>query len=95
MFRRFRNGIAHEDIIARADETLDGTPLLQPVMKDGKRLSPPTPLAQLRAGCAAALAKLPKPVLALGPTAPRYPVHISDELGREEQEVIRRVSQAG
>jgi nicotinate phosphoribosyltransferase len=95
VFRRFRNDIAHEDVIARADETLDGTPLLKPVMKDGKRLSPPTPLAQLRAGCAAALAKLPKPILALQPAAPRYPVHISDALAQEEQEIIRRVSQSG
>ncbi|MBN8441357.1 MAG: nicotinate phosphoribosyltransferase [Thauera sp.] len=76
--------LAH-DVVALADEPpphAGALPLLQPVMRGGKRLAPPEPLADLRAHAAAELARLPDALRTFDPAPPAepYPVRISVRL---------------
>lgn len=66
------------DLVALRGEAVRGRgePLLQPVMRGGRRLAPAEPLAALRAHAAAELARLPEALRAIAPAAP-YPVEIS------------------
>lgn len=57
-----------------------GEPLLQPVMRAGRRLAPLPTLAQGRAHCAAELARLPAALRCLPRAAQPYPVEISAAL---------------
>jgi nicotinate phosphoribosyltransferase len=68
------------DRIARFDEPAAGEPLLVEVMRAGRRLEPPAPLAQLRARCRDELRSLPPAQRELGPGAGPYPVSVSDTL---------------
>ena len=68
-----------EDHLAMEDESLPGEPLLKPCMRQGKRLSPPASLDQLRTHAARQLDQLPKVLRSLKP-APVYPVHISQKI---------------
>jgi nicotinate phosphoribosyltransferase len=92
VFRRV--GSAAGDVIARAEEAIEGQPLLQPVMQGGRRLRPRPTLAQGRAEAAAAVALLPAAVRALSPARPAYPVAISAGLAALEAEVRDRIIQA-
>lgn len=75
------DGRFDHDLIALEDEPIDGgKPLLQPVMKDGKRLAAPEPLADLRARCRDGLAALPVELQELTEVTDPYPVEISDPL---------------
>jgi len=60
------------DTVTLVDEIQEGTPLIQPVMRGGKRVAPPSPLARLREQAISELAKLPKPLQQLeeGKTIP-------------------------
>lgn len=60
------------DTVTLVDEVQEGTPLIQPVMRGGKRVAPPSPLARLREQAISELAKLPKPLQQLeeGKTIP-------------------------
>ena len=68
-----------EDLLTLEHEAQSGEALLQPVMRGGRRLTPPTPLAQLRAYAATQLARLPEPLRRLR-GAPAYPVKITPAL---------------
>ncbi|ATE58966.1 nicotinate phosphoribosyltransferase [Thauera sinica] len=87
-------GRPQRDLIALADEPAPpgGFPLLQPVMRGGRRLAPPEPLAGLRAHAAAELARLPAPLREPGPAAeaPPYPVEVSDGLRTLARELDAR-----
>jgi nicotinate phosphoribosyltransferase len=63
------------DVIALEDDPAPpgAVPLLEPVMKEGRRLTPPRPLAEIRQEAAAKIAQLPAAVRALHAPAP-YPV---------------------
>ncbi len=77
VYRRFdNNGRMMRDVIALDDETLDGVPLLEIVMRDGRRIEPATPLEALRARAAKSLKSLPDPLRDLFAKQP-YPVEIS------------------
>ncbi len=77
----------HHDLIARANENYpDGAPLLQPVMRDGRRLDPRPSLAEIRSSTLASLECLPERYHALQ-DPPRYPVAISSALERLLEEV--------
>jgi len=92
VFRRFAGDNAVGDVIARADESLDGEPLLQPVMRAGRRLACASPpLDELRAHCHAATQRMPAAVRALEPGEPRYAVEISAALDRYRDEVTQSV----
>lgn len=82
VFRRCgADGYWREDVIGLADETLEGEPLLVPVMRRGERSAPPgvAELGAARERCAAGLARLPAAQRALEP-AEAYPVRLSARL---------------
>ena len=85
----FASGNLDEQRIARllADAAGDGEPLLQPVMRAGRRLPSSGTLAQARTRCAAQLARLPEALRALETVASPYPVEISDTLRALAREV--------
>lgn len=68
-----------EDVIGHRGETADGEPLLQCVMRDGKRSAPSTSLAQARDFCADQVDRLPKQYRRLR-DPDEYPVHLTPEL---------------
>jgi nicotinate phosphoribosyltransferase len=82
IFRVEEGGRALRDIIARVGETLPGRALLEPVMRQGRRLSPVPALAEVRAYARGEIAKLPEAVRTLAPADPPYPVTMSSELER-------------
>ena len=95
VFRQIENGVAVRDVLATADESLDGRPLLQPVMTGGQRIDETRPtLNAIREHAARTLAELPKQVRGLAPAAPLYPVAISDGL-REAADALARRLEAG
>jgi len=80
VFRTFdAQGKMQEDHLAIEDESLPGEPLLKPCMRQGKRLSPPAPLEQLRTHAARQLDQLPKTLRSLKQES-SYPVHISQKI---------------
>jgi nicotinate phosphoribosyltransferase len=88
VFRRYDNGVAVGDTIARHDEILPGEPLLACVMQDGRCLpAGRVDTAAARAHAAAQLARLPAALRALE-TAKPYPVDISPALGAARQALI-------
>ena len=83
------------DIVSMADEHPPGgnwEPLLQPVIRRGRRLAPPEPLAALRTHAASELARLPAALRDLGPAAAErpYPVAISASLQALAREIDAR-----
>jgi nicotinate phosphoribosyltransferase len=81
VFREHIDGAISGDVIALAAEDLPGTPLLQPVMVDGRRT--PAGLRSLqdaRQHLRAELARLPSHLQSLAPASPAYTVRLSDGL---------------
>jgi nicotinate phosphoribosyltransferase len=78
------------DSVRLADETGVGTPLLECVMRDGRRIAPSPSLARVRAHCHVQLEALPAELKALEPPWPRYPVSISPAVRLLADEVDRR-----
>lgn len=95
VFRGISSGSAAGDVIARHDETLPGTPLLEPVMRGGERLHPPEPVATIRARCLHEIARLPAPLRAPAPADPPYPVTISPALQADETRARAAATGAG
>ncbi|MDF0674292.1 MAG: nicotinate phosphoribosyltransferase [Nitrospira sp.] len=82
------DGRLDHDIVTTHDDQLPGEPLLQLVMKNGRRLAHPPGLAELRRHAAARLEQLPEPLRALE-TVPAYDVRISPALQSLAQTVDR------
>ncbi|MGH7481864.1 MAG: nicotinate phosphoribosyltransferase [Longimicrobiales bacterium] len=81
VFRVEEAGVAVRDIIARADESLPGRPLLEPVMRRGRRLpAGKVELEAARAYAAERIASLPDRLRGIGPPEPAYPVEVSPRL---------------
>ena len=75
VFRVEENGRAVRDVIARAEETLPGRPLLRPVMRGGRRLPEGTiDLHAARTHAQEEIARLPEHIRAIVPTERRYPL---------------------
>ncbi|HEX7121274.1 MAG TPA: nicotinate phosphoribosyltransferase [Gemmatimonadaceae bacterium] len=92
IFRRERDGQAVGDVIARAQESLDGRPLLRQVMKGGEPLPEALEsLETIRARAADELACLPERLRAQAQVQP-YPVVVSEELAEYAREVRRHVA---
>jgi nicotinate phosphoribosyltransferase len=90
VFRFVRDGKFNHDVIARADEVFpEATPLLGPVMRDGRRVAPLASSAELRARTLRNLERLPDAYHALS-GAPAYPVAKSPALVRLLEEVRER-----
>jgi len=80
------------DVIGRAEEALPGRPLLHRVMRRGRRIAPPEPLAAARSRASDELSRLPGPVLGLPPADPQFPVRVSERLQSYTRELSRRVA---
>src|SRR5579864_7485423 len=92
---RFANraGKWRKDLIALANESHPtASPLLVPVMLQGKRLAPPEPLTAARSRCIESLKQLPARLLSIQHAAP-YPVRYSQPLKNLLQKVRRRIAQ--
>jgi len=80
----------HHDLIARATEDFpDGEPLIQPVMRNGRRLEPRPTINEDRARTLESLGRLPEGYQSLH-DGPRYPVAHSVALDRLLEEVRRQ-----
>jgi nicotinate phosphoribosyltransferase len=83
-------GIAELDILACDDERLPGRPLLEQVMKSGRRVArPAVTLDAARARARDELDRLPRRLRGLAPAEP-YRVEISAQLAQSRDTVQRR-----
>jgi nicotinate phosphoribosyltransferase len=81
VFRSFDAGRMVHDVIARADEELAGEPLLEPVMRGGRRLAAGgISLEGARARAREQLGRLPDRLLGIEPGDLEYPVSFSPAL---------------
>ena len=81
------------DVLSLEGDTQAGTPLIEPVMKDGRRLRPPPSLADIRALAAHELERLPQPLRDLVPQA-HYPVTVADALVQLAAGVDERIAKS-
>jgi nicotinate phosphoribosyltransferase len=81
VYRRYdADGRLAGDLVALESEAVDRgrwQPLLEPVMRAGRRIAPAEPLAALRQHAAAELDRLPEALRSLEPATVPYPVEIS------------------
>jgi nicotinate phosphoribosyltransferase len=80
VFRLSEGGEMSRDVIDVSGEEPGGEPLLQPVMRGGKRLSERAPLERLRSEALGRLDRLPARLRSLEPADPPYPVEIGQRL---------------
>jgi nicotinate phosphoribosyltransferase len=74
------------DVLSLENDHQVGEPLIQPFMKDGRRIRATEPLNKLREHALEQIKRLPKPLRALE-HGPEYPVDVSDAIRRLAQEV--------
>lgn len=91
VYRLHRGGRAHEDVIARRDERIDGVPLLEPYLRDGRSVRTRESLEQTRERARTALAALPDEIRSLRKHEAGYPVRLSRALEEHREAVRRRV----
>jgi nicotinate phosphoribosyltransferase len=92
VWRRFgADGRMAGDTLSVEGDTQPGEPLIEAVMRVGRRLDPPRPLADIRAHAARDLERLPEALRSLDVSAP-YPVALADALRRLSDEVDRRAA---
>ena len=90
VWRISEGGEPVRDVVALHDETIDGEPLLRPVMRGGRRLAAGrVTLDEARAHARAQRDRLPARLRGLAAAEPPYVVEISDGL-RAEYERLRR-----
>ncbi|HRH81485.1 MAG TPA: nicotinate phosphoribosyltransferase [Thiobacillaceae bacterium] len=90
VYRRYGDdGRTAGDVLTTADDLLPGRPLLEPVMRAGRRLAAPPPLAALREYAQAELVALPEVLRGLD-QAEAYPVTVAEPLRRLADAVDRR-----
>ncbi|MFN3745854.1 MAG: nicotinate phosphoribosyltransferase [Hyphomicrobiaceae bacterium] len=80
------DGLMVRDVLSLAGDRQEGAPLLQCVMRGGRRVVPPVPLAEVRTHAARNLAQLPGSLRRLEADA-LFPVEISDALRRYTENV--------
>ena len=81
MFRRYTpDGCMQSDWLTEENDPAQGEPLLELVMKNGRRIAPPESLAVVRERAAADLARLPDRLRTLAPADPPYPVEVAPRL---------------
>jgi len=90
VYRRYDGaGRMESDLLTLADDVQDGDPLIEQVMRSGKRLSPALPLAKLRERALMELSRLPEKLRTIEP-AEQYPVAVSPSLRELAREVDER-----
>lgn len=77
---RQTSGELRGDWLALATESGCGEPLLQQVMRDGRRIAPSPALAQVRQFCRGRVAELPEAVRELHAQGAAFPVGVSQEV---------------
>ena len=82
------------DTLSLESETVPDEPLIQPVMRDGRRLGPGPALAAIRAHAARELGRLPEAQRQLEPGA-LYPVHVTPKLVALAAEVDAQIARQG
>lgn len=93
VWRQFgADGKMSQDVISLENDTVAGTPLLQPVMRNGKRLERRPPLDEIRPRAKQNLDMLPGDLRQLN-TGVVYPTHISDALVSLANDIDRRIAQ--
>lgn len=94
VFRHFDGAAATHDVLGLSDEPSAGQPLLEPLMRDGKRLpAGRRPLDGIRAHADRALATLPARLRSLDPATPPYQVEITPALQEAAARTRRRLEQ--
>jgi nicotinate phosphoribosyltransferase len=92
VWRRYgADGRMTDDLLGLESSRGDGEPLLQPVMKDGRRLEASPPIEQARQRVKRGLECLPEPLRRLD-TGATYHVEVAAELKALAAEVDRRMS---
>jgi nicotinate phosphoribosyltransferase len=92
VWRRYApSGAMIADMLSLESDRQEGEPLLQPVMRQGRRLGLKPSLADIRARAAAELANLPRALQQLEPERV-YPVRIGESLIVLTAEVDRRIA---
>jgi nicotinate phosphoribosyltransferase len=82
------------DILSLEGHNKSGEPLLQPVMRNGRRLRPAESLEAIRQRVKRELDRLPEPLRNLAPST-TYPVEVADELIDLAKDVDRRLQARG
>jgi nicotinate phosphoribosyltransferase len=93
VFRVEEDGVAVRDVIARAEESGPGRPLLRPVMRGGRPVE--ASLDDARRHAAVELEKLPARIRSLEPADPPYPVTVSAALAGFQHTLARRMDPNG
>jgi nicotinate phosphoribosyltransferase len=105
VFRVEEDGVAVRDVIARAEESGPGRPLLRPVMRGGRRVEAEAgagtgrhpergtgaSLDDARRHAALELGKLPARIRSLEPADPPYPVSVSEALAGLQETIARHM----
>ncbi len=86
------SGVITGDVLTLEDDPQPGRPLIQPVMRNGKRLRDPETLDEIRRRAADELARLPSPLRRLE-HAPPYPVVVAPALRELAMAVDRELIQ--
>ena len=96
VYRRFdSDGRMAGDVLTTLDDVPCGTPLLMPVMREGRRLANPAKLDDLRKNATDAMLTLPDQLRGLAPSPSPYSVEVSGPLKRLADEVdLRHASEA-
>lgn len=87
------DGTYQRDLVIRGDEQAPGTPLLQPVMRDGQRLPEASPsLERIRSHARQTHEGLPAALRRLEAAPAPYPVAVSEDLEKTAQALRQRLS---
>jgi nicotinate phosphoribosyltransferase len=93
VWRRYGlDGRIVRDVLSVEGDDQMGEPLIHPVMRGGRPITPRHTLAEIRARAARDLERLPEPLRRLQPGA-SCPVEVADALRRLAAEVDRRLAQ--
>jgi len=93
VFRRRSDGTPSEDVIGLANEKVEGEPLLEKVMENGRRTTPSESIVRCRSRCQIEVGSLPALVRALGSAQPAYRVSVSPGLTKLQEELSRDLAQ--
>lgn len=95
VFRRYdRQGCMTADCVALEGDVQPGEPLLQPVMRGGRRTAPSVPLVELRRRTRSNLTRLPHELRGLAPAA-AYAVTMAPSIRELADELDRRTALRG
>ena len=93
VWRRYgADGRMTGDLVARDGDSHDGEPLIEPVMRDGRRIKPAPTLDDIRQRAKRQLERLPEALRAVTPAAV-YPVKVAGELDALAADVDRRLEE--